>query len=144
MMGFFNKIELLLLLILLQFLLLPPLDAHPSTSATTDFIQGLNATDSKLGGEMTTKLTSSKHVVSVERKGGGGGGHGGGHTMGGGRGGGGRAIGGRGGGEARGSSNQVRRGPNLIPLYAAGALPHRQNQYHRNSSGHVKMKILRI
>ncbi|WCJ41839.1 hypothetical protein M5689_022681 [Euphorbia peplus] len=85
----FNKV--FFMIFLFEFLLLAlPLGAnHPADNVaptTTGFIQGTIVTGSKLGGDgqMTAKSTSSKQIVSVERKGGGGGG----------RGGGGRAIGG--------------------------------------------------
>ncbi|KDP34420.1 hypothetical protein JCGZ_12701 [Jatropha curcas] len=113
-------------------LLLPPLHALPllNTSTATDFHQEQKAINEKIGEDkgMTGELTVSigiKRVVSVDRKGGGGGHGGGGHSTG----------SGAHGGEASGNGNVGNdHGATVVPLYAAGAMGHRQNNHHHHGA----------
>ncbi|KAJ9189198.1 hypothetical protein P3X46_000522 [Hevea brasiliensis] len=135
----FKKLGLFFLVIMILFqihLHVHLLHAHPlqnTSTAATDFHQEPNSTDQKISRDkgMTGKFEVAKglqRLVSVNRRGGGGGGHGG---------------GGHGGGHASHSTGSsahggkinghegYRHGSTVVPLYAAGAMSHHQNNNHQ-------------
>ncbi|KAJ9188657.1 hypothetical protein P3X46_000032 [Hevea brasiliensis] len=124
----FKKLGLFFLVIILFQV---HLHAHPlqnnTSTATTAFHQEPNATDQKISRakKMIGKFEvaeGQERLVSVDRRGGGGGGGHGSHSMGS------RAHG----GEVNGNGDTgYRHGATVVPLYAAGAMNHHQNN-HRN------------